>query len=96
MQFRPLSAYFILDHTLKSVVTLTIRQNRLCLMLKNPVFHASNKSQSDFLRLTSEKIALTSEKNTSTSEKHGWHIIWGITVTQLDFQCASDASSAAL
>ena len=103
MQFRPLSAYFILDHTLKSLVTLPIRQNRLCLMLKKPVFHASDKSQSDFLRLTSEKIALTSEKNTSTSEKwaltsekHEWHIIWGTTLTQLDFQCASEVSQAAL
>jgi len=64
-------------------------------MLKNPVFHASDKSQSDFLRLTSEKIALTSEKWALTSEKHEWHIIWGITVTQLVFQFASEVSQAA-
>jgi len=60
--------------------------------VENPVFHSSDKSQSDFLRLTSEKIALTSEKNTSTSEKwaltsekHEWHKILGYTLKQLNF-----------
>jgi hypothetical protein len=51
--------------------------------VENPVFHAFDKSQSDFSRLTAEKIALTSEKNTSTSEKHGWHKIFGKTLKQL-------------
>jgi len=38
MQFRPLSAYFILDYSLKLIVTLTIKQNRQWLMLKIMVF----------------------------------------------------------
>ena len=38
MQFRPLSAYFIPNHSLKLVVTLTFKQNRQWLMLKNPFF----------------------------------------------------------
>ena len=37
------------------------------------VIHSSDKSQSDFLRLTSDKIALTSEKLASTSEKREYH-----------------------
>jgi len=37
--------------------------------VENPILHSSEKSQSDFSRLTSEKIALTSEKSNSTSEK---------------------------
>jgi len=71
--------------------------------VKNPVFHSSDKSQSDFSRLTSEKLALTSKKITSTSEiwaltseKHDLHKIWSTTMTQLGFQSASDGSSAAL
>ena len=71
--------------------------------VQNHGFHSSDKSQSDFSRLTSEKIALTSEKNTltsekwaSTSEKHELHKIWKTPMTQLGFQFASDASSAAL
>ena len=48
-------------------------------VVENPILHSSEKSQSDFSRLTSEKIALTSEKNASTSEKHEWHKIWGTT-----------------
>jgi len=79
------------------------RVKKTVLDVKNPIFHSSDKSQSDFSRLTSEKIALTSEKNTSTSEKrastsekHELHKIWDATLTQLGFQCASDVSSAAL
>ena len=71
--------------------------------VKNPAFYSSDKSQSDFLRLTSEKIALTSKKNTSTSdkwaltsEKHELLKVRGTTMTHLGFQCASDDSSAAL
>jgi len=71
--------------------------------VKNHGFHSSEKSQSDFSGLTSEKIALTSEKNSSTSEKmaltsekHELHKIWNTPMTQLGFQFASDASSAAL
>ena len=65
--------------------------------VENPVFHSSDKSQSDFSRLTSEKIALTSEKNASTSEKWALtseklelHKIWNTTLIQLGFQCASE------
>jgi len=64
--------------------------------VKNPAFHSSDKSQSDFLRLTSEKIVLTSEKLALTSEKHELHKIRGTMLTQLGFQCASDASTSAL
>jgi len=60
--------------------------------VENSFFHSSDKSQSDFLRLTSEKIALMSKKNTSTSEnwaltseKYEWHKILGYTLKQLSF-----------
>jgi cell division protein FtsL len=72
LQFRLLLCLFYSDHALKLVVTLTLKQNRQWLMLKS-LFYTSDKSQSDFSRLTSEKLALTSEKNTSTSE------IWAFT-----------------
>jgi len=103
MQFWPLATYFISDLSLKLVVTLTLELKKTVFDVKNPIFHSSDKSQSDFSRLTSEKIALTSEKNASrsekcasTSEKHELHKIWDATLTQLGFQCASDVSSAAL
>jgi len=79
------------------------RVKKTVLDVENPIFHSSDKSQSDFSRLTSEKIALTSEKNTSTSEicaltseKHELHKIWDTIVTQQGFQYALDFSSAAL
>jgi len=37
--------------------------------VEHPVFHSSGESQSDFSKLTSEKMALTSEKTAFTSEK---------------------------
>jgi len=51
--------------------------------VEHPFFHSSDKSQSDFSRLTSEKWALT-------SEKHELHKIRDTTQTQLGYQCASD------
>ena len=62
--------------------------------VENPVFHASDGSQSDFLSLTSEKIALTSEKWALTSEKHELHKILGTTLKQLSLQIASEVTYA--
>ena len=95
MQFRPLLCSLYFSPFFKVSSDTYYRAKRHCLMLKIPFFYSFDKSQSDFSRLTSEKMALTSEKNASTSEKYEWHIIWSTMLTQLGFQCASDDSSAA-
>ena len=69
MQFRPLLCLLYFRPSFKFSGVTLYKAKYIVVDVKNPVFHSSHKSQSDFSRLTSEKLALTSEKNTSTSEK---------------------------